>query len=400
MPMIDEVTADEVIANKVTINKEELDCTSGVTNNDVINNDVTNNDSLDTSRLSVGDVVKNYIELCKLLGENQLKGDSKKYQLKNWQRFFSFEKIKGKQSFLILDIYDEPLEKSDERKKGNNSIYSKYIETILVNYLSNIDDNTKTFTRRNWWELLGMINRKYGKLTNAQIKNIDSSITDFEISHFYQRCNRKLDTILITALNSLRRRRLIEWEYQTVVVYGPNQKHSVATDSEVENILKTEKYFLNEIFGYEDMYQIYLYNRQKEFYNLVNDFLLDNYGYHRYYRRIKIIYNQENMIDALPVTELQLQKLMLNNEISNYLTREARRIRKNWKYNSEYYLVNDCPKLYLQAQQLLVNELIKPTPSGKVIDLDLLIDKMKEETPEDQEELDELFGTTSSKEAT
>lgn len=391
---------DEGITNEGIINKEELDCTSGVTNNDVINNDVTNNDSLDTSRLSVGDVVKNYIELCKLLGENQLKGDSKKYQLKNWQRFFSFEKIKGKQSFLILDIYDEPLEKTDERKKGNNSIYSKYIETILVNYLSNIDDNTKTFTRRNWWELLGMINRKYGKLTNAQIKTLDSSITDFEISHFYQRCNRKLDTILITALNSLRRRRLIEWEYQTVVVYGPNQKHSVATDSEVENILKTEKYFLNEIFGYEDMYQIYLYNRQKEFYNLVNDSLLDNYGYHRYYRRIKIIYNQENMIDALPVTELQLQKLMLNNEISNYLTREARRIRKNWKHNSEYYLVNDCPKLYLQAQQLLVNELIKPIPSGKVIDLDLLIDKMKEETPEDQEELDELFGVAASKEAT
>lgn len=392
MLMIDEgitneVIANEVITDEVIINKEELDCASGVTNNDVINND-----SIDTSKLSVGDVIKNYIELCDLLGEKQLKGNSKKYQLKNWQRFFLFEKIKGKQSFLILDIYDEPLEKSDERKKGNNSIYSKYIETILVNYLSNVDDNTKTFTRRNWWELLGMVNRKYGKLTNTQIKNIDSSITDFEINHFYQRCNRKLDTILTTALNSLRRRRLIEWEYQTVVVYGPDQKHALATDTEVENILKTEKRFLNEVYGYDDMHQIYLYNRQKEFHDLVNNFLLNEYGFHRYYKRIKIIYNQENMIDALPVTELQLQKLLLNDEISNYLNKEARRIRKNWKYNSEYYLVNDCPKLYLQAQQLLVNELIKPVKSGKIINCELLIDRIKESAPEDQEELDELFG--------
>lgn len=79
--------------------------------------------TIDTSQLEIGMIVKNYKELCQLLNEEVKAGDSKVAQLKEWQRYFNFERPKYKQSYIILDIYDEPLEKEDNRKQGNNNIY-------------------------------------------------------------------------------------------------------------------------------------------------------------------------------------------------------------------------------------------------------------------------------------
>ena len=315
---------------------------------------------IQTSNLQIGMTVKNYKELCELLGEPVKTGEAKKTQLKNWSCYFEFERPKYKHCYIILDIYEEPLEKeNDKRSKGNNNIYTKFIETILINYLSRQEGNVKTFTRRNWWELLGMVNERYNKLTTTQLQKIDKSFTEFEINHFYQRCNKKLDSILTSALNNMKHRRLIEWEYQTVIVYNEN-KYFVANDDEVESILKIENNILNNTFGFDDVRQIYATNQQKQFYSLVNKTLFDEYGYNKYYKRIKIIYNQENMISALPRTEIQLQKLMLNNNIVDYLNKEAKRINNNWiekYYNNE---TDVYPYYYLKAQQLLVDELIKP----------------------------------------
>lgn len=358
----------------------------------ITNLEIINTTEPNTSALEIGATIKNYKALCQLLGEEPKTSDSKKAQLKNWSRYFEFEKIKNKQSYIILDIYDKPLEKEDNRNKGNNSVYSKYIETILINYLSNIEDNTKTLTRRNWWELLGMINKQYGKITNTKLKEIDTCLTDFEINHFYQRCNRKLDRILISALTSLRRRRLLEWQYEYVIVWGKEQKHSIASDDEIERILKVEKYILKNIFEYEDIYQVYLSNQQKDFYKMVNEKLFSEYGYHRYYKRIKIIYNQENMIEALPQAELQLQKLLLNEKVSIYLTNEAKKIKTNWNRNSEYYLTSNCPELYLKAQELLINELIKPISSNKTINLEQLVSYADQEDYAEDQDITAIFG--------
>ena len=46
--------------------------------------------TLDTSRLEIGMIVKNYKELCALLNENPKTGNSKNAQLKEWQRYFEF----------------------------------------------------------------------------------------------------------------------------------------------------------------------------------------------------------------------------------------------------------------------------------------------------------------------
>ena len=77
-------------------------------------------DGIDTSTLVIGMVIKNYKELCTILNEEAKTGKAKQLQLKNWKRYFDWEK--DGQKFIIVDIYDTPLPKEDLRRKGNNAI--------------------------------------------------------------------------------------------------------------------------------------------------------------------------------------------------------------------------------------------------------------------------------------
>lgn len=62
-------------------------------------------------------VVKNYRELCELLGEEIKTSSSKKAQLKRWSRYFLWDK-KG-HKYTIKEIYDTPLAIEDRRFNGN-----------------------------------------------------------------------------------------------------------------------------------------------------------------------------------------------------------------------------------------------------------------------------------------
>lgn len=73
--------------------------------------------SINTSNLRIGQVIKNYKELCALLGEEVKTGKSKQLQIDNMKRFFEWEK--AGQKFIITDIYDTPLPKVDGRSSGN-----------------------------------------------------------------------------------------------------------------------------------------------------------------------------------------------------------------------------------------------------------------------------------------
>lgn len=89
---------------------------------------------------------------------------------------------------------------------------------ILPSMNESLQGYTRTFTKRNWWEMLGMASHKYGRTPENKLKNLDYRITSWEVRHFYQRCNKKLEQILFSALNSLKNRKLITYEIQTVIV--------------------------------------------------------------------------------------------------------------------------------------------------------------------------------------
>lgn len=310
---------------------------------------------INTDELEIGDIIRNYKELCKLTGQDIKTGKSRQLQLEDFKRYFEWEK--SGQKFIITDVYDTPLSKEDKRKLGNNSIYVKCIEVILLQYLSKQEKFTRTFTKRNWWELLGMINHKYKKVTQDYLKRLDYSVTTYEIKHFYQRCNKKLEQVLFSALNSLQNRKLILYEKQTVIVKSEKgstaEQYFLADDIDKKRILREERYVLKNVMGYEKMIQVYCRFKQDEFYRKVNERLNELYGWNFYFKQIKVIFTQEDIIEALPQVEIELQKEILNNKIIDCLSSNAKdyysKEREKWK----------IPDVYLMAQHILTDELIK-----------------------------------------
>lgn len=259
-------------------------------------NDKKNTQGIDLSRLESGIVVKNYKEMCETLGEEICEGNSKKAQLKEWARYFAWEK-KG-QKFIILDIYDEPLPKDDGRQ--NKNIYVQYIQVILMKILSK-QKNTKDpfyITTNQLWKLLGMINNNYKNISLDDLNNMitDYEVTSFDMKKFYQRCNQRLREILFSSLNKLENRALIKYEIEAVIVFFNEDRKTVykpANDIQKKKILKAERKALLDM-GLESKQHAYAKFKETEFFERVNAYLHEWYGWEYTFNRIKRCWGQNH----------------------------------------------------------------------------------------------------------
>ena len=167
-------------------------------------------DDIDISKLEIGLVIpKGYSELCRLVGEKCYKSGSnqRKAQEKRFKRYIKWENSEfNNRTIIITDIYDEPLPKDDKRQLGNNNIYLKYIETIILRYVyyKHTDDQICYITKNQLWRILGMINENYKKIPFSILtSDIEySDVKKWELDNFYMRCNSKLNSILYNALRS------------------------------------------------------------------------------------------------------------------------------------------------------------------------------------------------------
>lgn len=283
---------------------------------------------MDIIKLKSGDIIKNYKELCMLIQEEVKDGNAKKAQLKEFERYFQYEK--HGQKFLILEVYDEPLPQNDKRKDGNRKIYVTYIESILLTYLYRLDNNTGYFTKKQLWQLLGMINQMYGKVNIDDLQEIDSNITPWELNKFYQNCDYKLSSILFSALNSLKNRSLITYEEQYVILRKENGKH-IADDDEKKIILEAEKMTLSKM-GFYSKSHVALCFRLHEFYKEVNSYLNERYKWEGIYKQYKIIFlDKPYLREALNENEILLNKLLLNEKVIDTVDKYTESLYKSQK---------------------------------------------------------------------
>lgn len=387
-------------------------------------NDKENTQRIDISRLESGMVVKNYKEMCETLGEEICEGNSKKAQLKEWSRHFAWEK-KG-QKFIILDIYDEPLPKDDGRQ--NKNIYVQYIQVILMKILSKQRNTKEPFyiTTNQLWRLLGMINDNYKNISLNNLNNMitDYEITSFDMKKFYQRCNQRLREILFSSLNKLEDRALIKYEIETVIVFFDEDRKTVykpANDIQKKKILKAERKVLLDM-GLESKQHAYAKFKETEFFERVNTYLNEWYGWEYTFNRIKINYNKSDVLETVyrdeaklrsDFEEIKLQRLGLNDRVVEALYKNAQIMAENRhkkadqeyqealeKYKSEYMMIGDIPESFLptksdlhifdylpyfvELQNRLTDELIcirKPQERKTIIEFN----------DADSKELDELF---------
>ena len=276
---------------------------------------------MNIEKINEGDVIKNYKEMCNLLDDDILAGNSKKAQLKEWERYFDFGR-KG-QKFIIEKIYDIPRPKTLKE----NAVYVKTIELLLMYELSKRPGYCCSYTKTNLFKLLGMINNNYFVNRKFIISGNLRELNKWEVKHFYGRTNQKLSDILFSALNSMKRRCLIEYTEQNIIVENIDDKttsHRVASISETEDILQVKKKILGEM-GYTKM----PFLKFNEFYDKVNERFNELYDWCYVYKEYQIIYNKDFMENDIDIVkkeireELHKKQIKLNCDIISAVNKQA-----------------------------------------------------------------------------
>lgn len=299
--------------------------------------------TVNTSNLSVGQEVKNYKALCLLLGESPTDGRTKQHQLKEWKRFFDWEK-QG-QKFIITDVYSKPLPKAI---REGTTVYAKLIETLLVAHLSKQENYTYTATESQIFETLCMVNSNYKKIRDPNLYTAltstksSSPVLPINYIDFNQRSHKRLKEILHSALNSMVSRRLLEYTKETVIVIihpdldgTPIYENIVANSDEIKEILRIERQVMNEM-GVDNIFQLYAQNKMQTYNQKVDSKLKEEFNWDHVYRRLKLVYNQSSLEGALEQTkknlfkaadlhDIRINKEKLNLAIVNMFNTEAQK---------------------------------------------------------------------------
>ena len=279
---------------------------------------------MELNNISNGMHVKNYKELCLLLNEPIKGGDSKKAQLKDWERYFKYHKD-GKTSFVIDEVYDT----AQPKKVRGDTIYTKLIELILMNQLSLSDKYTIEATKRNLYEMLGLVNNNYSdyKQKNDTVKafakkhskdTIGCSLpvltfkaSEFYCNHFFTFTNNRLDKILQDALWSMSKRDLIHYSliYKIVTIENNKEGYLIsaekrdASKDEVKLILEGKQAFRKE---HPEFNYITSYN-YADYAKALNAYFKEAYGWDEVYSVMNIIINEKYIRESIPVIQEELQ---------------------------------------------------------------------------------------------
>ena len=329
-------------------------------------------------QLQVGQVFKSYRQLAEFLNEKVKTGNSKNAQIKEWERHFKYHKDGNK--FIIDGIYNESLEKDDNR--GRKSIYGDAIQLLILDMLG-YKNGKITISKRKLIESLGMANTNYyGCYQNlvklSQYLNMDINY----IYDFYNVNNNNFSSIIRTALNRLENKRIINCNRIKKVKLFDNQSTTIATDLEVEMILKYEKEALIKL-GYSDMDSIRKSKDWKKFNPLVEEKLHANTNIDYYFNAYEIIinkefvdYEKENLVSLIlsklsrESTKKTLNQLIIENGIINAENRKSEddgskrmsKIRQSDVYVDNFKELNN--KLVNISYENIVDDVIQYTPYG------------------------------------
>lgn len=331
----------------------------------------------DVSKLQEGMLIKNYAVFCELVGQSKTTGCSKKAQLAEWQRYIEYER--DGQKFFIIKIKDIPDAPNEHRVR--QGLYVAYIEYLLMKYLANQNGYEITITKRELYLLLGMTSKRlFDNTLKAQYMDNRDDAEKAEVLSFYHRAEEKLNSIIISALNSMQGRYLIKYNKEYVIStieecdngYKIFNNRVVTDSATILEILKIENQALSAL-ELKSQHDAIVKNKIKAFYDKVNEIAKQTYGWDCISSHLRIIYIADQIKNSLPIHNEKLRKLSteyqmmgLNKSIVNAVNKQAVR-RYESQNNNEWgednpmrskpvYLLSDN---YVKVQKQLATELIQ-----------------------------------------
>lgn len=281
--------------------------------------------------------VKNYKELCELLGLIPKAGNSKPKQLEGIGQYIKYHKY-GR-AFIIDEVYETKVIKveqpkpTDKRLKNPRNIYAKYIQLILCYYLTKEEsDGVIYMNKTDIYKMLGLINDSFGSYeAEKEFLEVFNHITMDDINVVKTQAYAKMNSILNKSLNSLRSKRLISY-FTVVILEETSGKRRPATDEEIKKIDTIEHNILQEM-GCTYIWEIYEKKIYHEFYQRVNKEMKKS-GWEKAQRKLKIIFTHEYILKEIQNLDIQLNKIQLNEEFIKFLQQDIQN--KHETFNKKY----------------------------------------------------------------
>lgn len=346
---------------------------------------------MDLSKIQPSMIVKNYKEMCRKLSEPVLAGNSKKAQLKEWERYFRYHKEGNK--FIIDDIYKEPKPAVDNRGYG----FTEHIEKLILDLLAQDQNNGMLFFPKYiLLRELKMINGNYAYCKQNTLKlSLFLNINKDDIHEFYESADSTLIGSLESALNKLKKKSLVSWtqvkticfaegkviknnsgDYKVKEVFkGHNQygeemyeyelsqhvshKRREVTDEEDQLIIFTEREVMKAM-GCKDKQEVVKFGKWEEFTKTVKMILMDRANIEYYYDSYKIIFNEVHILEELEEIERADQQAALNKAVKTKIMNNAENRQKD-AFNSplsDKNYIRRTSENYLSNQSKLVMNLM------------------------------------------
>lgn len=339
---------------------------------------------MDTSKLEVGMVIKNYKALCEVIGVKPTSGKAKKNQLERLSKYVKYDDTQGNK-FIIQEILLPP---DYEIEVSSKSPYIKLIETLLVARLVKTDDSYVEYTYNQLIQDLKMASENYKKAyRETSYWYIYNNIAPISIDvyndwrrYMYRRNKEKI----ISALNSMVDRKLITYEeVQYVCIknddgytfrdrrksdcsdedYEPKFIHREPTKEEWENYLKICRWSL-EALGCDSVEEVKEKHKLKQYQEMVSEEIEEKLDWLYTYKKLRIHHilknstrlldkTKQNLIDAaqkenIEISEKEINKLILNmiNRIGENNHNNAVSRIEEWEKGSEDYgsFGNELPR--------------------------------------------------------
>lgn len=311
-------------------------------------------------------VIKNYKELCRIIGEEEVTSNSKIAQIKEIKRFVRLERIGH--SFIVKEVYKNELEKYTERNPaGSRSLYVENFSIQLLHALSHdykykkskgqVDDGANYIfkTPNQLSRLTGMVNEDY-KFTRLAVKdfveNNEHSLSKFDIDEFFKTTTNKINSIIKTSMNNLYKRKIILPYKRHLFTFQGNK---YVSDDRQETIITNLQGKIYEDMNFKGMFrerknggepivldilsEIYLSHRYDEFYERFNKEISDVYGWTNIYSGWKINFHTSRLEQNIFKYEKEFKVLVenktaLNKKIVSFMNKSSE---KRFYDNKEKY---------------------------------------------------------------
>ena len=286
------------------------------------------------NNLIVGQEIKNYKELCNLLGVEVKTGKSKQLQHKEFDRYFKYEK-QG-QKYIIKEIYREKKEKMDKRRNGNNTVFTDDFRNLMIYMLHKNRTESMLMSKGAMYKAMNLVNENY-LIARSNIPKLSEivELPQEAIYEFYDYNSSKLRDTLERNLKHCRSRSLLFYEsvvavavYDTIVAYNDLNKpivdykgelvHNIdvvyreATHEEKQIILKFENEVKEEM-GLKDNQEIFLKKKWKYFKQEVENKLKQaNTNIKFYYEAYKLTWNNDKIDSEYKLLNLNSSDLKTN----------------------------------------------------------------------------------------